>query len=142
MPDPIDKNPFPDPPEAKGSLFPRNLPPVVWWILAFVMVGVAIFWLPSQCVSNITDFTVEEGGATPQLPELNQDKDLEFREDGLWYQVGSQETFSGVAVAYHEDNVTVRTKTKLRDGKAYGLIEEWDENGSLKGQLFKGEFPQ
>ena len=142
MPDPIDKNPFPDPPEAKGSLFPRKLPPVVWWILAFVMVGVAIFWLPSQCVTSVTNSSVDEGGATPQLPELNQDKDLEFREDGLWYQVGSQETFSGVAVAYHEDNVTVRTKTKLRDGKAYGLIEEWDENGSLKGQLFKGEFPQ
>ena len=142
MPDPIDKNPFPDPPEAKGSLFPRNLPPVAWWILAFVMVGVAIFWLPSQCVSNITDSTVKEDGATPQLPELNQDKDLEFREDGLWYQVGSQETFSGVAVAYHEDNVTVRTKTKLKEGKAYGLIEEWDENGTLKGQLFKDEFPQ
>ena len=140
MPDPIDKNPFPDPPEAKGSRFPRNLPPVAWWILAFVMVGVAIFWLPSQCVSNITDSTVEEDGATPQLPELNQDKDLEFREDGLWYQVGSQETFSGVAVDYHEDNVTVRSKTKLRDGKAYGLIEEWDENGTLKGQLFKDEF--
>ena len=140
MPDPIDKNPFPDPPSVKGSRFPHNLPPVAWWILAFVMVGVAIFWLPSQCVSNITDSTVEEGGATPQLPELNQDKDLEFREDGLWYQVGSQETFSGVAVDYHEDNVTVRSKTKLRDGKAYGLIEEWDENGTLKGQLFKDEF--
>ena len=140
MPDPIDKNPFPDPPEAKGSRFPRNLPPVAWWILAFVMVGVAIFWLPSQCVTSVTNSSVDEGGATPQLPELNQDKDLEFREDGLWYQVGSQETFSGVAVAYHEDNVTVRTKTKLRDGKSYGLIEEWDENGTLKGQLFKDEF--
>ena len=140
MPDPIDKNPFPDPPDAKDSRFPRNLPPVAWWILAFVMVGVAIFWLPSQCVSNITDSSIEEDGATPQLPELNQDKDLEFREDGLWYQVGSQETFSGVAVDYHEDNVTVRSKTKLRDGKAYGLIEEWDENGTLKGQLFKDEF--
>ena len=142
MPDPIDKNPFPDPPEAKDSRFPRSLPPVAWWVLAFVMVGVAIFWLPSQCVSNITDSTVEEDGSTPQLPELNQDKDLEFREDGLWYQVGSQETFSGVAVAYHEDNVTVRTKTKLKEGKAYGLIEEWDENGTLKGQRFKGEFPK
>ena len=142
MPDPIDKNPFPDPPEAKDFRFPSKLPPVAWWVLAFVMVGVAIFWLPSQCVSNVTNSSVEEDGATPQLPELNQDKDLEFREDGLWYQVGSQETFSGVAVAYHEDNVTVRTKTKLRDGKAYGLIEEWDENGSLKGQLFKDEFPQ
>ena len=142
MPDPIDKNPFPDPPEAKDFRFPSKLPPVAWWVLAFVMVGVAIFWLPSQCVSSVTNSSVEEDGATPQLPELNQDKDLEFREDGLWYQVGSQETFSGVAVAYHEDNVTVRTKTKLRDGKAYGLIEEWDENGSLKGQLFKDEFPQ
>lgn len=142
MPDPVDKNPFPDPPVAKDSRFPRKLPPVAWWVLAFVMVGVAIFWLPSQCVSSVTNSSVEEDGANPQLPELNQDKELEFREDGLWYQVGSQETFSGVAVAYHEDNVTVRTKTKLRDGKAYGLIEEWDENGSLKGQLFKDEFPQ
>ena len=78
MPDPIDKNPFPDPPEAKDFRFSSKLPPVAWWILAFVMVGVAIFWLPSQCVSNVTNSSVEEDGVTPQLPELNQDKDLEF----------------------------------------------------------------
>lgn len=140
MPDPMNETPFPDPPEAKDSRFPRNLPPVAWWVLAFVMVGVAIFWLPSQCVSGVMDSYLPEESPTTKLPELDQDKDLEFREDGLWYQVGSQETFSGVAVAYHEDNVTVRTKTKLRDGKAYGLIEEWDENGTLRGQLFKDEF--
>ncbi len=141
MPDPIEENPFPDPPEGKNSKFPNSLPPVAWWVLAFVMVGIAIIWLPSQCVSSDESFSGQEE-ENAQLPELNQDKDLEYREDGLWYRVGSEETFSGVAVAYHEDNVTVKTRTKLKDGKAYGLIEEWDENGTLRGSRFKDEFPR
>ena len=141
MPDPIEENPFPDPPEEKTSKFPQSLPPVVWWVLAFVMVGIAIFWFPRQCVSSDESLSGQDE-EKEELPVANQDKELEYREDELWYRVGSQETFSGVAVAYHEDNVTVRTRTKLRDGKAYGLIEEWDENGTLKGQRFKGEFPK
>ena len=105
------------------------------------MVGIAIIWLPSQCVSSDESFSGQEE-ENAQLPEINQDKDLEYREDGLWYKVGSEETFSGVAVAYHDDNVTVKTRTKLKDGKAYGLIEEWDENGTLRGSRFKDEFPR
>ena len=136
------ENPFPDPPEGRNPLFPRPLPPVVWWVFAFVMLGIAIIWLPTQCISIDANSSGQEEESTKELPIANQDKELEFREDDLWYKVGSQETFSGVAVAYHEDNVTVRTRTKLKDGKAYGLIEEWDENGSLRGSRFKDEFPR
>jgi hypothetical protein len=28
------------------------------------------------------------------------------------------------------------------DGKGIGLIEEWDENGSVKGTRFKNEFSE
>jgi hypothetical protein len=28
------------------------------------------------------------------------------------------------------------------EGTAVGLIEEWDENGTIKGTRFKGEFPK
>jgi antitoxin component YwqK of YwqJK toxin-antitoxin module len=44
-----------------------------------------------------------------------------------------------LALSYHE-NGKVRSQTKVKDGKAYGLIEEWDENGTRLGQSFKNEF--
>tara|TARA_B100002019_G_scaffold88610_1_gene76731 strand:- start:209 stop:355 length:147 start_codon:yes stop_codon:yes gene_type:complete len=46
-----------------------------------------------------------------------------------------------VALSYHE-NGKIRSQTKIKEGKAYGLIEEWDENGTLKGTKFKDEFEQ
>jgi len=136
------ENPFPNPPEGRKSLLPRSIPSVVWWVVAIVLLGIAIIWLPTQCISIDTNLSDQKEESTKELSIANQDKELEYREDDLWYRVGSQETFSGVAVAYHEDNVTVRSRTKLKDGKAYGLIEEWDENGTLKGRRFKGEFPK
>ena len=140
MPDPIEENPFPDPPEGKTSKFPRSLPPVVWWVLAFVMVGIAIIWLPKQCVSSDESLSGQEE-EKEQLPVANQDKELEYREDGLWYEIGSGEAFTGIAASYFENGL-MKAQTKIRDGKAYGLIEEWDENGTLKGQRFKDEFPR
>lgn len=70
---------------------------------------------------------------------MDQDKELEFREDQLWYRIGATEPFTGVAEAFH-DNGEVRSRTKVRDGLAYGLIEVWDENGTLTGPKFKNEF--
>ena len=140
MPDPIEENPFPDPPEGKTSKFPRSLPPVIWWVLAFVMVGIAIFWLPEQCASSDESPSALEE-EKEELSAANQDKELEFRKDELWYEIGSGEAFSGIAESYYE-NGSMKTRTKVKDGKAYGLIEEWEDNGTLKGQRFKGEFPK
>jgi hypothetical protein len=36
----------------------------------------------------------------------------------------------------------MKSRTRVVEGKAIGLIEEWDENGSVLGVLFKDEFPQ
>ena len=46
---------------------------------------------------------------------------------------------TGVAEAFHE-NGKLRSSTKIKDGKAYGLIREWDENGTSIGPRFKDEF--
>jgi hypothetical protein len=73
------------------------------------------------------------------LDKVNQDKDLEFRVDDLWYKIGAEQPFSGLSLSYHE-NGKVRSQTKVKEGKAYGLIEEWDENGSRLGTQFKNEF--
>ena len=66
------------------------------------------------------------------LKLVNQDRDLEFRKDGLWYELESNLSFSGVAASYHS-NGKLKSRTKIRNGIAYGLIEEWDENGSIQG---------
>ena len=67
---------------------------------------------------------------------LDQEKDLEFREDGLWYQIGSDSPFTGFADAFHK-NGKIRSRTKVKNGLSYGLIEEWDENGTKKGTLLR-----
>ena len=36
----------------------------------------------------------------------------------------------------------MKLRTRIVDGKAIGLIEEWDENGTLKGVRFKDEYPK
>ena len=59
--------------------------------------------------------------------------------DGLWYQIGSDSPFTGFADAFHK-NGKIRSRTKVKNGLSYGLIEEWDENGTKKGTLFKDEF--
>jgi hypothetical protein len=73
------------------------------------------------------------------LEKVDQDKELEFREDQMWYKIKGDSPFTGLALSYHE-NGKVRSQTKVKDGKAYGLIEEWDENGTRLGQSFKNEF--
>ena len=73
------------------------------------------------------------------MEKLNQDEDLEFREDQMWYKIGAELPFTGLALSYHE-NGEIRSQTKIKEGEAYGLIEEWDENGTKKGAKFKDEF--
>ena len=86
-------------------------------------------------------FNLPQGNAGDigDLEKVNQEKDLEFREDQMWYKIGELTPFSGLALSYHE-NGQLRSQTKVKDGLAYGLIEEWDENGTLKGAKFKNEF--
>ena len=71
------------------------------------------------------------------FPKWIKDKDLEFREDQLWYSLGSNEL---TGVASFSSEWKSRSRTKIREGLAYGLIQEWDENGTVDGPRFKGEF--
>ena len=86
-------------------------------------------------------FTLPQGETEDlsNLEKVDQDKDLEFREDQMWYKIGGDSPFTGLALSYHK-NGKVRSQTKVKEGKAYGLIEEWDENGTRLGQNFKNEF--
>lgn len=130
---------FPTPPEPKEVPFYRRIPSVYyWWFGAVFFLGLTIIWLPSQCTLDYLDST-EVTDELQGFPKVDQDKELEFREDQLWYRIGAAEPFTGVAEAFH-DNGEVRSRTKVRDGLAYGLIEVWDENGTLTGPKFKNEF--
>ena len=50
------------------------------------------------------------------LEKVNQDKDLEFREDQVWYKIRDEVPFTGVALSYHE-NGKVRSQTKVKREK-------------------------
>ena len=130
---------FPTPPEPEDITFYRRIPTVYyWWFGAVFFLGLTVIWLPSQCTLDSLGLP-EEADELEGFPKVDQDKDLEFREDQLWYSLGSNEPFTGVAEAFHP-NGKVRSRTKIREGLAYGLIEEWDENGTVDGPRFKGEF--
>lgn len=132
--------PFPDPPEAPDLPWFRRIPSLYyWWLGAFVFLAVTIVWLPSQC--TLDDLGLPERGNSEEsgYSKLDQDKDLEFRQDGLWYEIDSNASFSGFAESYHP-NGKIRSRTKIKEGVAYGLIEEWDANGTKQGTPFKDEF--
>ena len=133
------ENPFPDPPRGKDLLLKERVPPAFWWIGAFVLMSLGIIFLPWTCSTDGLNLPEREIDSAEGMPVADQDKDLEYREDGLWYEAGSTEPFSGAAVSYREDG-GMKSRTKIRNGEAYGLIEEWDENGSVRGNLFKEEF--
>ncbi len=132
--------PFPDPPEAPDLPWYKRIPPVYyWWMGAFALLGVTVVWLPSQCA--LDDLGVPDRGNSEEnnFSKLDQDKELEFRKNGLWYEIDSNASFSGFAEAYYP-NGSLRSRTKVKEGVAYGLIEEWDENGTKLGTPFKDEF--
>ena len=131
---------FPDPPDPKNIHWWRKIPPMYyWWLASIVLLAFAFVWLPSQC--SMDAFTLPQGETEDlsNLEKVDQDKDLEFRKDQTWYKIGGDSPFTGLALSYHE-NGKVRSQTRVKEGKAYGLIEEWDENGTRLGQNFKNEF--
>ena len=75
------------------------------------------------------------------LAEANQNTELEYRKDDLWYKIGDDTPYNGYAIDFHE-NGKMKSRTSISEGKAVGLIEEWDENGSIRGVLFKDEFQE
>ena len=102
---------FPDPPGPQDLSWYRRVPPMYyWWGGTVVFLGLTIIWLPSQCVLN--DLEVPERGNPEEnaYKNLNQEKDLEFREDGLWYEIKSESPFTGFADAYHP-NGKIRSRT-------------------------------
>ena len=133
---------FPDPPDPKDLPWWRRIPQMYyWWGASIVLLAIAFIWLPSQCTMDAFNLPQGKVNDLEGLEKVNQDKDLEFREDQVWYKLGDEVPFTGVALSYHE-NGKIRSQTKIKEGKAYGLIEEWDENGTLKGTKFKDEFEQ
>ncbi|MAL84989.1 MAG: hypothetical protein CMI23_01345 [Opitutae bacterium] len=133
---------FPDLPDPTEIPKPRMFSSVVyWWIGTILLLGFTIIWLPSQCTSNEISGYNQDENSIESLPQVNQNQDLEFREDGLWYQIGKDVPFNGAAVDFHENGV-MKSRTKIVEGTAVGLIEEWDENGTIRGVRFKDEFPQ
>ena len=133
---------FPDIPEPEELPRKRLISSVTyWWIGTFVLLGFTIVWLPSQCSTKSITPVDQKKNDINSLPQANQNKDLEFREDGLWYKINQDVPFNGAALDYHE-NGEMKSRTKILDGKAIGLIEEWDQNGTMKGVRFKDEFPK
>lgn len=133
------KNPFPDPPQGKDLLLKERVPPVFWWVGAFALAGLTIIFLPMTCSTDGLNLPDRQIDPVEGMTVADQDKELEYREDGLWYEAGSNEPFNGAAVSYFAGG-KMKSRTKIKDGAAYGLIEEWDENGSVRGNLFKDEF--
>ena len=133
---------FPDLPDPT-ELPRRQLlsPTAYWWIGAILLIGLTIVWLPSQCATSNFSELDNKKDSIESLPQANQNTELEFRKDGLWYKIGGESAYSGAALDFHE-NGAMKSRTKIVDGKAIGLIEEWDENGTIQGIRFKDEFPQ
>ena len=132
--------PFPDPPEPPVLPWYRRIPQAyLWWAGSVVFLGLTVIWLPSQCVLDDLGIPARGNAEEAGFPKLDQDNELEFRKDELWYKLNDEKPFTGFAETYHA-NGKIRSRTKVKDGVAYGLIEEWDENGTIKGTPFKGEY--
>ena len=117
---------FPDLPDPT-ELPRRQLlsPTAYWWIGAILLLGLTIVWLPSQCATSNFSELDNKKDSIESLPQANQNTELEFRKDGLWYKIGGESAYSGAALDYHE-NGAMKSRTKIMEGKAIGLIEEWD----------------
>ena len=72
-------------------------------------------------------------------PFVDIENELEMRGDGMWYTLGDGNLYTGLGLTFYA-NGQKKTRTKFLEGIPIGLIEEWDENGSLLGPRFKGEF--
>ena len=134
---------FPTPPDAPVPTLWEKVSgsPYFWWFGAMFMMGLLVIWLPSQCSFDAIQFPQEEIEDLDKAHFVDANKDLQQRIDGMWYLKEDGTLYSGVGVTFHS-NGQKKTRTKFVDGIAIGLIEEWDENGSLLGSRFKGEFSQ
>ena len=131
---------FSAPPEPTGD-FPADrssISPIVWWIAAGVALITFIFFIPSQCgLENIE--TPSPAITDPnEQPVADQETELELRKDQLWYKIDAEKPFTGAAVEKYP-NGKMKSRTLMKDGISFGLIEEWDVNGSIVGPKFKDE---
>ena len=131
---------FSAPPEPTGD-FPADrssISPIVWWIAAGVALIIFIFFIQSQCgLENIE--TPSPAITDPnEQPVADQETELELRKDQLWYKIDAEKPFTGAAVEKYP-NGKMKSRTLMKDGISFGLIEEWDVNGSIVGPKFKDE---
>jgi hypothetical protein len=132
---------FPTPPEAPEPTLWQRLTnsPYFWWFSAMLLLALLLMWLPSQCSFDALQFPQEKNVDLDQEESVDIDQELSQAKDGLWYLKSSGEVYTGIGSTYHP-NGQRNTRRKFNEGLAIGLIEEWDENGSLLGPRFKGEF--
>ena len=132
---------FPTPPDAPDpNLWQRiSSSPYFWWFSAMLMMGLLVMWLPSQCSFDALKFPQGENVDLDKQPFVDIEKELEMRGDGMWYTHGDGNLYTGLGLTFYA-NGQKKTRTKFLEGIPIGLIEEWDENGSLLGPRFKGEF--
>ena len=134
--------PFPSPPEPAEPLPGNTWIPkaALWWMGAAVLFIFTAVFVLRQCGEGV----VLPGGPPVtdpgQLPAVNQETDLEFRADQLWYKVDEDKPFSGAAVLYHP-NGKMMSRTIIQAGKeANGtIIEKWDADGKIIGPLWLDE---
>jgi hypothetical protein len=132
---------FPTPPEAPDPTLWQRVSgsPYFWWLVAMFLLGLLVILLPSQCSFDGLQFAQEEAEDLEQAPFVDQNEALQQRLDGFWYNKADDLPYTGIGVTFHQ-NGEKKTRTKFSEGLAIGLIEEWDDNGSLVGPQFKNEF--
>lgn len=132
---------FPTPPEAPDPTIWQRMSgsPYFWWFGAMLLMALLVIWLPSQCSFDALQFPQQEIDDIDKMPSVDKGRDLEQRQDGKWYMIDGGELYSGMGMTFHP-NGERETRTKFIDGLPIGLIEVWDENGTLLGPRFKREF--
>ena len=60
-----------------------------------MLLAIAIIRLPSQCSMDAFDMPQGKTEDLNGLEKVDQNKDLEFREDQMWYKIGDDLPFTG-----------------------------------------------
>ena len=69
----------------------RRIPQAyLWWAGSVVFLGLTVIWLPSQCVLDDLGIPARGNAEEAGFPKLDQDKELEFRKDELWYKLNDE----------------------------------------------------
>ena len=74
------------------------------------------------------------------LESVDQDTDLEFREDQRWYLVGSKLPFTGIAFSFYADTRAKKTRTVIVNGLPQGVIDKSKPDGTRVGGGFADDF--